>query len=400
MSELGEKVAESMIMTKILITLPSEFDHFSTAWHSTAVEERTLNNLISQLTMEEIRKGMRDSNVSGDALAAKRYHGQNDPKNKHDEGRKGMDSPRCNYCKKPGPWMKDCRILKSKKRANNTSTSKSAPNESHQESIGGAFIREVVLATPRSTYSRDVWYLDSGASSHMTGKKEWFSSLVRLNQNISIKVGNGKLIEAEHEGCMNTLIFDGKTWSKRSIENVLYLPELNFNLLSMTSILEKGFQVGATTSGCKIEMHGQTVGVADIENRLSVMKLKVVMPKVYTSSNECALVNIKQPLSLQEWHKKLAHQNYDHVKRFSSLKGIPVVGQREECQPCIRGKMHRKPHPHSTTVTSEIGEIVHTDMNGLMAQKSLNNSRYLLLFRDDYSHYRKVYNKQGKSLIQ
>ena len=46
---LGEKIPNQMIISKILMTLPSSFKYFISAWESTQPSERTLTNLISRL---------------------------------------------------------------------------------------------------------------------------------------------------------------------------------------------------------------------------------------------------------------------------------------------------------------------------------------------------------------
>lgn len=48
-------VSDSMIITKILLTLPSNLNHFASAWESLSEEQRTLANLTSRLTIEEAR---------------------------------------------------------------------------------------------------------------------------------------------------------------------------------------------------------------------------------------------------------------------------------------------------------------------------------------------------------
>ncbi|KMQ90225.1 retrovirus-related pol polyprotein from transposon tnt 1-94 [Lasius niger] len=54
------------------------------------------------------------------------------------------------------------------------------------------------------------------------------------------------------------------------------------------------------------------------------------------------------------------------------------------------GKLHRLPFPHDTSKTRSIGEIVHADLCGPMPTKSFGGSKYYLLLKDDYSHYREV----------
>lgn len=50
-----EPVLDEMFIIKILLTLPTSFDHFGSVWSSTAEAQRTQMNLISRLTLEEVR---------------------------------------------------------------------------------------------------------------------------------------------------------------------------------------------------------------------------------------------------------------------------------------------------------------------------------------------------------
>ena len=55
LKQLREPVPDSMVVTKILNTFPSEFIHFTSAWESTPKAERTRENLAARLLAEEIR---------------------------------------------------------------------------------------------------------------------------------------------------------------------------------------------------------------------------------------------------------------------------------------------------------------------------------------------------------
>lgn len=68
--DIGEEVSESMIITKVLMTLPESFKHFFCAWESTAKEQQTLENLTSRLVMEEARMSTHSTSTSV-ALVAK-----------------------------------------------------------------------------------------------------------------------------------------------------------------------------------------------------------------------------------------------------------------------------------------------------------------------------------------
>lgn len=45
---MGEQIPDSMIITKILMTLPASYSHFISAWESASGGERTLENLTSR----------------------------------------------------------------------------------------------------------------------------------------------------------------------------------------------------------------------------------------------------------------------------------------------------------------------------------------------------------------
>ena len=84
------------------------------------------------------------------------------------------------------------------------------------------------------------WYLDSGCSRHMTGDdKSNFLSLSAFEGG-SVAFGNGK---------SGKIIGVGKIGNSlsHSIENVYYVKGLNYNLLSVSQLCDKGnhFRINA-----------------------------------------------------------------------------------------------------------------------------------------------------------
>ena len=55
------------------------------------------------------------------------------------------------------------------------------------------------------------------------------------------------------------------------------------------------------------------------------------------------------------------------------------------CAGCIAGKHHRDPFPPSQSTTSELLELVHTDLHGTVAVASGAAKLYWALFIDDFS---------------
>ncbi|XP_060857196.1 uncharacterized protein LOC132934828 [Metopolophium dirhodum] len=56
LKQLGEPISESMLITKILMTLPDSYRHFYSAWDSMNSTNRTLEQLTTRLMVEETRQ--------------------------------------------------------------------------------------------------------------------------------------------------------------------------------------------------------------------------------------------------------------------------------------------------------------------------------------------------------
>lgn len=75
MRNMGETISDKMLMTKILLTLPPNYDHFINAWESTTEAKRTKDNLISRLSLEELRQNRRHESRES-ALASNNYNSE------------------------------------------------------------------------------------------------------------------------------------------------------------------------------------------------------------------------------------------------------------------------------------------------------------------------------------
>lgn len=48
LKDMGEVISDTMVITKVLTTLPSELNHFHSAWESTSEVDQTIDNLTSR----------------------------------------------------------------------------------------------------------------------------------------------------------------------------------------------------------------------------------------------------------------------------------------------------------------------------------------------------------------
>ena len=119
------------------------------------------------------------------------------------------------------------------KKKNSTQMTGSAEVEEFNKNFDEYFC---LIACMESTTGNNVWYVDSGASCHMTGQKRFFKDLQEGGLNIQIELGD----DAHGVG---TVSFQRESTKPLSFVDVLYVPGLTKNLISVSTLEDKGFQV-------------------------------------------------------------------------------------------------------------------------------------------------------------
>ena len=78
-----------------------------------------------------------------------------------------------------------------------------------------------------------------------------FSSFTKVDDTQKIKVGDGKCVTSSKEGTVMITVRTGKVARKFRLTNVLYVPDLKFNLLSVAKAAEAGKRTEFNRQGCK-----------------------------------------------------------------------------------------------------------------------------------------------------
>jgi hypothetical protein len=92
---------------------------------------------------------------------------------------------------------------------------------------------------------KSIWLIDSGCSRHMTGDKGWFSSLVLMVTKRYITFGDNGRGRVLSEG-------EIKASYKITLRRVALFQSLGYNLLSMSQLLDEGFEVLYRPGGSRI----------------------------------------------------------------------------------------------------------------------------------------------------
>lgn len=102
--------------------------------------------------------------------------------------------------------------------------------------------------TQSSDDQTKIWYLDLGCNNHITGNKNWF---IMLDESIKkvIRFADGRHVTLEGKGNINVA---GKDDQKTTIFDVLYVPSLTSNLISMVQLVAKDYNMNMTDNQMKV----------------------------------------------------------------------------------------------------------------------------------------------------
>jgi hypothetical protein len=92
---------------------------------------------------------------------------------------------------------------------------------------------------------KNIWLIDSGCSRHMIGDKGWFSSLVPVVTRRYITFGDNGRGRVLSEG-------EIKVSDKITLRRVALVQSLGYNLLSVSQLLDEGFEVLFRPGGSRI----------------------------------------------------------------------------------------------------------------------------------------------------
>ncbi|CAL9006850.1 unnamed protein product [Prunus brigantina] len=408
MNSYGEELSRERIVQKLLFSLPKSYDSIcSVIEHSKDLETLEVQEVVASLKSFELKLDRHTENSTEKAFSSLNV-GRKNPENgiasadqisqknwKSNDGNKMAckhcdrfhfgkcwyeGKPKCHGCGKPGHMIRDCYGHKNVQRVNYAN---------QEEDCGTLFYVCNAATDVKVNHS---WYIDSGCSNHMTGDEGLLVNIQR-NLNSKVKMGTGEVVPVAGKG---TLVIKTKL-GKKHIHEVMLVPGLEENLLSVGQMMEHGYH---------LVFGGNVVSVYDNQS------LENLIVKVQMTNNRCFPLTM-MPASelvlkasvthcLQTWHKRLGHLNERSIKLLENqgmVHGLPHLEQKSiVCDGCMLGKQHRDSFPlESTWRASNPLELVHTDICGQMKTESLSGNRYFLLFTDDFTRMSWVYFIRNKS---
>jgi hypothetical protein len=251
---------------------------------------------------------------------------------------------------------------------------------------------EVCQACLSCTQTNDVWYIDSGASSHMIDHKHYFNSLNERELGFEILLGDDY---AYHPKGTGTIKFERESGKPLYLSDVLYVPGLKKNLVSVSALEDKGYEVSFKDRRAYIKPKGTG---KDFEQVIGVRKDKLY--KLQFDSHY-ALASSSDSRDCEIWHRRMAHLGHGALKILGRIvTGMPSFSteHHEICKGCALGKYVRAPFPRSDHRSKSILDLVHTDICGPMSSLSIGGKfKYYINFIDDFSRKTWIYFLTGKT---
>jgi hypothetical protein len=233
--------------------------------------------------------------------------------------------------------------------------------------------------------SPDAWIVDSGASHHMATSEAVYYSLDAC-KGPPIIMGDNSSVEVTGKGRIEL--------TNGSFENVLHVPKLSDNLLSM-------YQMKNSSTGKKVVFTPNYVDIYDMQTNSRVAIDEVNhQSRLHTFSEfiepDSSLLLTHADESSRIWHKRFGHLNFRYMQQLSKhrlVDGLPDIHfSKGVCEGCFLRK-----HPQEKFVKGKSQgasaplDMIHNDLMGHFPHPSINKARFFIIFFYDFSCFTWIY---------
>ncbi|KAJ9536511.1 hypothetical protein OSB04_un000305 [Centaurea solstitialis] len=236
-----------------------------------------------------------------------------------------------------------------------------------------------------------LWHVDSGCSRHMTGIMSLLEDFKRFEGG-HVAFGDnptGGKISGKGKVSKGKMTFD----------DVYYVEQLRYNLLSVSQVCDRKFGVFFTDTECLILAPGFKIDESQVMLR-TPRKDNVYCLDIEDASSLSSLNCLFSKASVSEsslWHRRMCHMNFKNMNllvKNNLVRGLPAkeFSCDDHCVACLKGKQHKSSHKSKevNTISSPL-QLLHMDLFGPTNVMSIGKKSYCLVIVDDYSRFAWVY---------
>jgi hypothetical protein len=272
-------ITDEDVYMVLFMSLPPSFDNLVTSLESMCTKYVDLQFIVARLLHEMSKR--KECESSETIALLNKTHKSNEKL--------------CFYCKKPRHFVRNC--LKKK---NDEKEKANQACEDHEQMFVAT-----LSANDHTTYD---WIVDWGATQHMTFEQEWFITYEHISPR-KVFMGDNIVLEAIGKGNIKATMQVGSELSHATITQVLHVPKMKNNFISVSKLISKGFKVEFEKDGCKVnDARGVVVAEARRDKNLYLLNVKVRkdMAHIANSLDEGAML----------WHERLGHLNMEGLKEW------------------------------------------------------------------------------------
>ena len=304
--EQGEKISENIYNSILLNSVP---ETYHIAVNILESQEQLTPSIIINRLLEESRKlgGGATENSGGKGKTAL-LSNTKPGKGRNSAGKKGGSKTsggkkdlHCGFCNNDGHEEDKCWTkhpeLRPKKGGNG------GKRGDAKFALSAAIKSAPVSRSPSEKTSEDEWYIDSAASEHFCPYRHLFETYTNLEKPIEVSTSKeGITTQGVGKGKITLNVVAGSKINEVTME-AIYAPDMESNLISTPTLLEKGYEVSMKpSSGVKIFKNGALVADTVKEGRL--FRLKTVRHAAAKAAEKKKVVKTED---IQVWHQRLAH---------------------------------------------------------------------------------------------
>jgi hypothetical protein len=423
LTDIGFPISDQLLAGAIRVKLPESWDTLKTVLANTTGGTQTSKGIISQVLAEEHHHVHA---AGGDATA---YYAKGAVKGK----KKGK---RCSHCKNKGHIAsKCCKCEPEESASSNTSTGKTSGKSRSGKSSSAKSSSRGTTPKPPSSWATDSakivtadsdsrsssssddtigaymahfsadedvehvyktkaelcesnlrhgWLINSGTSQTMCSHHTWFSNFTPLSQHTKVILGDNSAIPAVGSSRLNIKMLANGKWIDSVLQDVLYMPDLHGNLLSVSHLVWRSTKVLFSGEACQVFDRRKSLILEEgLCNNLYIMNMHIadyitaniasLSPQLMDADQPITralttwLTSLSVPLAL--WHRCLGHLNFRSVKRMvdEGLITSMTISDRntpsDPCELCLEGKQtHDVIHKVATTRAEHVLGCMHTNV--------------------------------------
>lgn len=393
----GANLEENDVVCHLLLTMPTEYDTVVTSIETLSMEDLSTGFVKNRLLDEESK--LKDRGVQKIKNESPSTTAFSSTTNSGTARGKSRAFPfHCHQCGIYGHRKADCRKKpqessnEGNSRAHVASNHKGENSDNEQKFCFSITIQTIGCAANVATY-----YLDSGATEHLVSSEVPLHNVEVLKEPVIINVAKtGAFLKADKVGEVEVISCVKGKDIPITIKNVLSVPGLNYNLISVRKLEMKGYTITFRNGEGTIQKGNVTLAVGSRkESQLYALNFR----QISTSANACASVPAENE---KLWHERFGHLNYESIKKLQGqVDGMNMKMESSPgiCDTCIEGKQSKLPHNQPRICAKRPLQLVHSDLFGPITPTSYDDKKYVLTIIDDYTHFNAAYTMESKSEV-